>query len=113
MGATYDQVLAVAKEAEALGFDAFFRSDHLLAFDPQPAPPGSTDAWITPGGLGRETSPIRLGPVGPPGTFRPPGPAAIPVGEGRGKEGGRGGAGPGPGWFGPGHAPLGIPFPPT
>ena len=27
-GATYDDLLAVATEAERLGFDAFFRSDH-------------------------------------------------------------------------------------
>ena len=30
-GATYDDLLAVAKATEDLGFDAFFRSDHLLA----------------------------------------------------------------------------------
>ena len=29
-GATYDQLLAVARPAEELGFDAFFRSDHYL-----------------------------------------------------------------------------------
>ncbi len=30
-GATYDDLLAVALEAERLGFGAFFRSDHYLA----------------------------------------------------------------------------------
>ena len=30
-GATYHDQLAVAKAAEALGFSAFFRSDHYLA----------------------------------------------------------------------------------
>jgi len=29
-GATYEQLLAVAKLTEELGFDAFFRSDHYL-----------------------------------------------------------------------------------
>ena len=29
-GATYDDLLAVARRAEALGFGAFFRSDHYL-----------------------------------------------------------------------------------
>ncbi|MEO5723940.1 MAG: LLM class F420-dependent oxidoreductase, partial [Ilumatobacteraceae bacterium] len=30
-GATYDTLLSVARRAEALGFGAFFRSDHYLA----------------------------------------------------------------------------------
>jgi len=29
-GATYDELLAVARCAEEAGFDAFFRSDHYL-----------------------------------------------------------------------------------
>ena len=29
-GATYDDLLAVARRAEETGFDAFFRSDHYL-----------------------------------------------------------------------------------
>ena len=29
-GATYDQLLAVARAAEDGGFDAFFRSDHYI-----------------------------------------------------------------------------------
>ena len=30
MGATYDDLLAVARRTEETGFDAFFRSDHYL-----------------------------------------------------------------------------------
>ena len=30
MGATYDELLAVARRTEETGFDAFFRSDHYL-----------------------------------------------------------------------------------
>ena len=30
-GATYDQLLAVARAAEDAGYGAFFRSDHYLA----------------------------------------------------------------------------------
>ncbi len=30
-GATYDDLLAVARRAEQLGYGAFFRSDHYLA----------------------------------------------------------------------------------
>ena len=31
-GATYDDQLAVARLAEELGFDAYFRSDHYISF---------------------------------------------------------------------------------
>ena len=77
-GATYDQLLAVALEAEQLGFDAFFRSDHYLHMGGDPGP-GSTDAWITLAGLARETSTIRLGTLVTSATFRLPGPLAVSV----------------------------------
>ncbi len=32
LGASYDDLLRVARAAEELGFDAFFRSDHFLAW---------------------------------------------------------------------------------
>ena len=42
-GATYDDLLAVARTADELGFDAFFRSDHYLRMGdgeaPGPDPP--------------------------------------------------------------------------
>ncbi len=60
-GATYDQLLAVARLAEELGFDAFFRSDHFLHMGDGSPGPGSTDAWVTLAAIGRETSRIRLG----------------------------------------------------
>ena len=39
-GATYDDLLAVARRAEQLGFGAFFRSDHYLAMGERPRPAG-------------------------------------------------------------------------
>ena len=53
IGATYDDLLAVAKATEEGGFDAFFRSDHYMAFHGDGLP-GSTDAWMTLATLGRE-----------------------------------------------------------
>src|SRR5688500_876648 len=80
-GASYDQQLAVAQEAERLGFDAFFRSDHFLRMGGDPggpeAGPGPTDSWVTLGALARETSRIRLATLVPSATFRLPGPLAI------------------------------------
>jgi alkanesulfonate monooxygenase SsuD/methylene tetrahydromethanopterin reductase-like flavin-dependent oxidoreductase (luciferase family) len=60
-GASYDDLLRVAKATEDLGFDAFFRSDHYLAMGGSSGLPGPTDAWISLAGLARETSRIKLG----------------------------------------------------
>jgi hypothetical protein len=76
-GATYDDLVTVAKEAEKLGFGAFFRSDHYLGMGTEGLP-GPTDAWITLAGIARETSTIRLGTLMTSATFRLPGPLAIP-----------------------------------
>jgi F420-dependent oxidoreductase-like protein len=109
-GATYDQLLAVAKAAEALSFGAFFRSDHYLAMGGSGLP-GPTDAWITLAGLARETSTIRLGTLVTAGTFRLPGLLAITVAQVDVMSGGRVELGIGSGWFAAEHAAYGIPFP--
>ncbi len=71
-GATYDDLLAAARTAEELGFDAFFRSDHYLRMGEGDAGPGPTDAWITLAALARETSRLRLGTLVTASTFRLP-----------------------------------------
>jgi F420-dependent oxidoreductase-like protein len=110
-GATYDDLLAVARRAEELGFDAFFRSDHYVAFSGD-GRPGPTDAWITLAGLARETSRIRLGTLVTPVTFRRPGPLAISVAQVDQMSGGRVEIGLGTGWHDGEHAAYGMPFPP-
>ncbi len=110
-GATYEQQLAVALEAEALGFDAFFRSDHYLRIGDGAGEPGPTDAWITLAGLARETSTIRLGTMVTAATFRLPGPLAISVAEVDAMSGGRVELGLGGGWYDGEHTAYGIPFP--
>ena len=87
-GATYFDQLAVATAAEALGFSAFFRSDHYLAMEVDGLP-GPTDSWVTLAGLARETSSIRLGTLVTSATFRYPGPLAISVAEVDAMSGGR------------------------
>jgi F420-dependent oxidoreductase-like protein len=111
-GATYDDQLAVAREAEALGYDAFFRSDHYLTMGPGLGEPGPTDAWITLAGLARETERIRLGTLVTAATFRLPGPLAISVAQVDAMSGGRVELGLGSGWFEEEHRAYGIPFPP-
>jgi F420-dependent oxidoreductase-like protein len=110
MGATYDDLLAVARRAEETGFDAFFRSDHYLTMGGDGLP-GPTDAWVTLAGLARETSRIRLGTLMTAATFRLPGPLAISVAQVDQMSGGRVELGIGAGWFEAEHSAYGIPFP--
>jgi F420-dependent oxidoreductase-like protein len=111
MGATYDDLLAVARRTEETGFDAFFRSDHYLTMGGDGLP-GPTDAWTTLAGLARETSRIRLGTLMTAATFRLPGPLAISVAGVDQMSGGRVELGIGAGWFEAEHTAYGIPFPP-
>jgi F420-dependent oxidoreductase-like protein len=110
MGATYDDLLAVARRTEEAGFDAFFRSDHYLTMGGDGLP-GPTDAWVTLAGLARETSRIRLGTLMTAGTFRLPGPLAISVAQVDQMSGGRVELGIGSGWYEQEHSAYGIPFP--
>ena len=110
MGATYDDLLRVARATEDLGFDAFFRSDHYLTMSDSHGP-GSTDAWVTLAGLARETSRIRLGTMVTPITFRLPGVLAISVAQVDQMSGGRVELGLGTGWYDAEHTAYGIPFP--
>jgi F420-dependent oxidoreductase-like protein len=111
-GATYDDLIRVAQEAERLGFGAFFRSDHYLAMGGDGLP-GPSDAWITLAGIARETSTIRLGTMMTSATFRLPGPLAISVANVDQMSGGRVELGFGAGWFESEHQKYGVPFPST
>src|SRR3954466_7011037 len=112
-GASYDDLLRVAKATEELGFDAFFRSDPYLSMGDGSGLPGPTDAWITLAGLARETSRIKLGTLVSPATFRLPGPLAVSVAGVDQMSGGRVELGLGAGWYEDEHTAYGIPFPET
>ncbi|MEU4679871.1 LLM class F420-dependent oxidoreductase [Micromonospora sp. NPDC023737] len=110
-GASYDQLLAVARCTEDAGYGAFFRSDHYLKMGDVSGEPGPTDAWTTLAGLARDTSRIRLGTLMTAATFRLPGPLAITVAQVDQMSGGRVELGIGTGWYAEEHAAYGIPFP--
>jgi F420-dependent oxidoreductase-like protein len=112
-GATYDDLLRVARATEELGFDAFFRSDHLQRIADGDPGPGPTEAWVTLAGLARETSRIRLGTMVSSATFRPPGMLALTVATVDAMSGGRIEVGLGSGWFETEHRSFGIDFPPV
>lgn len=111
-GATYDQQVRIAQAVEANGFDALFRSDHFLTMGGDGLP-GPTDAWVTLGGLARETQRIRLGTLVTSNTFRHPGLLAVEVAQVDAMSGGRVELGLGAGWYDNEHAAYGVPFPPV
>ncbi len=110
-GASYDDLLAVARTTEGCGFSAFFRSDHYLAMGSGDGMPGPTDAWVTLAGLARDTTTVRLGTLVSSATFRQPGVLAIQVAQVDQMSGGRVELGLGAGWFEAEHAAYGIEFP--
>jgi len=110
-GATYDELLAVARAAEAGGFGGFFRSDHYLKMGDVSGLPGPTHAWVTLAGLARETSTIRLGTLVSPATFYHPGALAISVAQVDAMSGGRVDFGFGAGWYEAEHDAYGFDFP--
>jgi F420-dependent oxidoreductase-like protein len=112
-GATYEEVLAVARRTEECGFSAFFRSDHFLSMGPGDGLPGPTDSYVTLAGLARETSTVRLGTLVTSATFRAPGLLAIQVAQVDQMSGGRVELGLGAGWFEREHAAYGFEFVPT
>jgi len=109
-GLTYGQQVAIAKRAEANGFEALFRSDHFASF-PGPAGQHTTDAWAVLAGLARETDRIALGALVSPVTFRHPGVFAKVVTTVDEMSGGRIEVGVGAGWNELEHRQLGLPFP--
>ena len=110
-GASYDDLLRVARTAEDAGYGAFFRSDHYLKMGSVDGLPGPTDPWITFAGLARDTSTIRLGTLMTAATFRYPGPLAISVAQVDQMSGGRVEFGIGAGWYEAEHTAYGLPFP--
>ena len=111
-GATYAQILALARATEEAGFDAFFRSDHYLGIDPDDTGYRPTDSWTTLAGLAVQTERVRLGTLMTASTYRRPGPLAIAVATVDAMSGGRVELGIGAAWYEREHRFFGIPFPP-
>ena len=109
-GLSYAEQLDLARLAERLGFEAFFRSDHYRSF-PGPDGKATTDAWTVLAGIARETSAIRLGALVSPVTFRHPGSFAKVVTTADEMSGGRIEVAVGAGWNELEHSRLGLDFP--
>jgi F420-dependent oxidoreductase-like protein len=111
-GASYAQILALARAAEAGGFDAFFRSDHYLGIDSGDTGYQPTDSWTTLAGLAVQTERVRIGTLVNASTFRLPGQLAVEVATVDQMSGGRAELGIGAAWYEREHQYFGIPFPP-
>lgn len=108
LGGTYDDLLAAARAVESAGLEGFSRSDHY--YSGQPGLP-TTDAFVTFGGLARETNRIRLSLLVSPITFRHPSvitKAAASIDQ---MADGRFDLGLGTGWMENEHQAFGIAFP--
>ena len=110
-GLSYADQLAIARRAEAAGFEAMFRSDHYESF-PGPAGRPTTDAWTVLAGLVREIKRLRFGVLVSPVTFRHPGALAKIVATVDDMSGGRIEVGVGAGWNDDEHRRHGFAFPP-
>lgn len=110
-GASYEQLVTLARTAEMWGWDGFFRSDHLLTIG-SVEKSDATEAWTTLAALARETTTLRLGTLVSPMTFRHPSVLARIVSTVDQLSAGRVELGVGAGWFEDEHRTLGIPLPP-
>jgi F420-dependent oxidoreductase-like protein len=109
-GLSYEEQLAVARRAEAAGFEALFRSDHYESF-PGASDLPTTDAWAVLAGLARETTRIGLGVLVSPVGYRLPGNLAKVVVTVDEMSGGRIEVGIGAGWHEEEHRRHGFAFP--
>ena len=108
---TWERYLGLARTVEELGFDSFFRSDHLTALD------GSNDRqslalWPSLSVLASQTKRIRFGPMVCSMTFRHPAILAKMAASVSELSNGRLDLGLGAGWYKEEHEMFGIDFPP-
>jgi alkanesulfonate monooxygenase SsuD/methylene tetrahydromethanopterin reductase-like flavin-dependent oxidoreductase (luciferase family) len=111
VGGTYEEILTVARWAEANGLVSFARSDHYYGWGRQPKP-DATDAFATLAGLARETSRIELAVLVAPFTFRHPAVVLKNATTIDQMSAGRLALGVGTGWNEEEHVAFGLPFPP-
>jgi F420-dependent oxidoreductase-like protein len=71
LGYTYSQTLAIALEAEKLGYESFWCSDHLF-LNEKSVDQNCLEAWTLLAALAAQTSKIRLGTMVTCNSYRPP-----------------------------------------
>lgn len=102
-----DELAAMARAAEEVGFDSVWVGDHLLYRDPVRGP---WDAWTTLAWLAGITERVELGPLVACTAFHPPGPLARMAAATHELSGGRLVLGLGCGWNEVEFRAFGLPF---
>jgi alkanesulfonate monooxygenase SsuD/methylene tetrahydromethanopterin reductase-like flavin-dependent oxidoreductase (luciferase family) len=110
LGMSTGQLLATARQAEALGFGYLFRSDHLLSTDNRRGM-DSPECWTSLGAVSASTSRIRFGPLVTPVGFRNPALLAKMACTLHSFSGGRLQLGLGAGWYEAEYSAYGYGFP--
>ena len=105
--ASRDEVAAMARAAEEVGFDSLWVGDHLLYRDPDRGP---WDAWTTLAWLAGITDRVDLGPLVACTAFHPPGVLARMAAATHELSGGRLVLGLGCGWNEVEFRAFGLPF---
>ena len=105
--ASRDEVAAMARAAEEVGFDSLWLGDHLLYRDPVRGP---WDAWTTLAWLAGITERVELGPLVACTAFHPPGVLARMAAATHELSGGRLVLGLGCGWNEVEFRAFGLPF---
>ena len=106
----WPELLALAREAEAAGFDSIWLGDHLLYRDDGRAERGPWDCWTQLAALAAATERVRLGPLVACAGFHPPGLIARMAASIDEVSGGRFVLGLGAGWNEQEFRAFGIPF---
>jgi len=101
----------LAQTVEGLGFDSFWRSDHLYSVFGQ-VDRGVIECWTSLALIATWTSRITFGPNVSPMTFREPGVLARTAASVDLLADGRLTVGVGAGWYEGEHRDFGVPFPP-
>jgi alkanesulfonate monooxygenase SsuD/methylene tetrahydromethanopterin reductase-like flavin-dependent oxidoreductase (luciferase family) len=109
-GMTWESFLGLARTVEELGFDSFFRSDHLTALGGE-KDRQSLALWSSLSVLALQTKRIRFGPMVCPITFRHPAIVAKMAASVSVLSNGRLDLGIGAGWYREEHEMFGIDFP--
>lgn len=106
----WSEYAAMARRAEALGFDSLWVGDHLLYRNPGEAPKGPWEAWSLLAALAAITERVELGPLVACAGFHNPAMLAKKADTVDEISGGRLVLGLGAGWNEPEYRAFGFPF---
>ena len=106
----WPELLAIARAAEAAGYDSVWVGDHMLYRDDGRPERGPWDAWTTLAAIAASTERVRLGPLVASTAFHPPGLVARMAATIDEVSGGRFVLGLGTGWNEAEFRAFGIPF---